>query len=177
MKQCGFTLTEVLVALALSAILLLAAGRFLPLLLQENARMVQRAQLYQEAQLLLLALEKAVRRSGYCNGNCTGPALTIADSGRCLLLRWDDNSNGRWEGPQHAASDYFGWRLRQQQLEAQRGVSQCQGNGWERVTDPAFMTVQAFGVEQRGAQVHLSLTLQSGQQQVTAQRWVLRENP
>lgn len=63
MKMAGFSLLEMLIALAISAVVMLSAGRFLPLLLAENAGVLQRAQLRQELQQMMATLEKAVRRA------------------------------------------------------------------------------------------------------------------
>lgn len=40
--MAGFSLLEMLIALAISAVVMLSAGRFLPLLLAENAGVLQR---------------------------------------------------------------------------------------------------------------------------------------
>lgn len=174
MKIAGFSLLEMLVALAISAVVMLSAGRFLPLLLAENAGMLQRAQLRQELQQIMATLEKAVRRAGYCHGECGSDALKISEN--CLLLRWDENSNGKWEGVGHAGSDYYGYRLRQQQLEMQRGVDQCQSAGWERLSDPAFMTLEQFGISLQGAQVRIVLQGRAGRWLETVESWVEAEN-
>ena len=174
MKMAGFSLLEMLIALAISAVVMLSAGRFLPLLLAENAGVLQRAQLRQELQQMMATLEKAVRRAGYCYGECGSGALQIREN--CLLLRWDENSNGKWEGVSHAESDYYGYRLRQQQLEMQRGVDQCQSAGWERLSDPAFMTLEKFSVSQQGAQVRLVLQGRAGRWLETVESWVEADN-
>ncbi|MEN4710475.1 prepilin peptidase-dependent protein [Pantoea agglomerans] len=174
MKMAGFSLLEMLIALAISAVVMLSAGRFLPLLLAENAGVMQRAQLRQELQQMMATLEKAVRRAGYCQGECGSEALQIREN--CLLLRWDENSNGKWEGVSHAESDYYGYRLRQQQLEMQRGVDQCQSAGWERLSDPAFMTLEQFSVSQQGAQVRIVLQARAGRWLETVESWIEAEN-
>ena len=174
MKVAGFSLLEMLIALAISAVVMLSAGRFLPLLLAENAGVMQRAQLRQELQQMMATLEKAVRRAGYCHGECGSEALQIREN--CLLLRWDENSNGKWEGVSHAESDYYGYRLRQQQLEMQRGVDQCQSAGWERLSDPAFMTLEKFSVSHQGAQVRLVLQGRAGRWLETVESWVEADN-
>jgi prepilin peptidase dependent protein B len=122
----------------------------------------------------MATLEKAVRRAGYCHGECGNGALQIREN--CLLLRWDENSNGKWEGVSHAESDYYGYRLRQQQLEMQRGVDQCQSAGWERLSDPAFMTLEQFSVSQQGAQVRILLQGRAGRWLETVESWVEAEN-
>lgn len=174
MKVAGFSLLEMLIALAISAVVMLSAGRFLPLLLAENAGVMQRAQLRQELQQMMATLEKSVRRAGYCHGECAREVLKISEN--CLLLRWDENSNGQWEGVSHAESDYYGYRLRQQQLEMQRGVDQCQSAGWERLSDPAFMTVEQFSVSQQGRQVRIVLQGRAGRWLETVESWIEGEN-
>ncbi|NEG81568.1 prepilin peptidase-dependent protein [Pantoea agglomerans] len=174
LKMAGFSLLEMLIALAISAVVMLSAGRFLPLLLAENAGVMQRAQLRQELQQMMATLEKAVRRAGYCHGECGSEALQIREN--CLLLRWDENSNGKWEGVSYAESDYYGYRLRQQQLEMQRGVDQCQSAGWERLSDPAVMTLEQFSVSQQGTQVRIVLQARAGRWLETVESWVEADN-
>lgn len=174
LEHAGFSLLEMLVAMALSAVLMMSAGRFLPLLTSENLRLLQRVQLREELQQLMQTLEKAVRRAGYCNGDCGDGALSL--SADCLLLRWDDNSNGKWEGVAHAESDYYGFRLRQKQLETQRGVAACGATGWERLTDPAFLAIEQFSVERAGRLVKLRLVGRAGKALETLESWVEGEN-
>lgn len=174
LKIAGFSLLEMLIAMAISAVIMLSVGRFLPLLLAENTDVLQRAQLRQELQQMMATLEKSVRRAGYCHGECAREALKISEN--CLLLRWDENSNGQWEGVSHAESDYYGYRLRQQQLEMQRGVDQCQSAGWERLSDPAFMTVEQFSVSQQGRQVRIVLQGRAGRWLETVESWIEGEN-
>jgi len=174
LKSAGFSLPEMLIAMAISAVIMLSMGRFLPLLLAENAGMQQQAQLRQALQQMMATLEKAVRRAGYCHGECGSGALKISEN--CLLLRWDENSNGKWEAVSHADSDYYGYRLRQQQLEMQRGVDQCQSAGWERLSDPGFMTLEQFSVSQQGGQVRIVLQGRAGRWLETVESWVEGEN-
>ncbi|MGK3141826.1 prepilin peptidase-dependent protein [Pantoea sp. C2G6] len=174
MKTAGFSLLEMLIAMAISAVLMLSAGRFLPLLLAENAALLQRAQLRQELQQIMATLEKAVRRAGYCHGDCGTGALQISEN--CLLLRWDENSNGRWEGVNQPESDYYGYRLRRQQLEMQRGVDQCGSAGWERLSDPAFMTLEQFNVSRQGMQIRLQLQGRAGRWLESVESWVEGDN-
>ena len=82
-----------------------------------------------DLQLMLNTLEKAIRRAGYCRGDCEGAPLTLRQG--CLLARWDENGNGRWEGPNQEESEWYGYRLRDRRLEMQRGAESCEGGGWE----------------------------------------------
>ncbi len=163
MNARGFTLTELLIAMLISALLLPGVSRFLPLLTASNLRQLMALQLWDEMQLLAFTLEKVIRRAGYCHGTCRGKGLKIPSEG-CLLIRWDGKSNGRWAGPASGESDYYGYRLRAGNLEAQRGVENCQGSGWEKLNDPSTIKVSTFSLVQNGNDIIITL---EGQ----AQRW------
>lgn len=138
-KAAGFSLMEMLIAMALSAMVMLGALRLLPQLQRQTLQLQSQVRLQEELQQLLSMLEKAIQRAGYCHGSCQGTALTLQAD--CLLVRWDENSNGRWEGPEQEESEWYGYRLRQQRLEMQRGVASCDGSGWESLTDPATLLI------------------------------------
>ena len=72
MRQGGFSLTEVLIATAISSLLLINASHFLPGL--QRAVLLQSAQreLEEEVWQRLFALGKQLQRAGYCAGNCQG---------------------------------------------------------------------------------------------------------
>jgi prepilin peptidase dependent protein B len=84
----------VLIATAISSLLLISASRFLPGL--QRAVLLQSGQreLEEEVWQRLFALGKQLQRAGYCAGNCQGQALVIGRQGRCVIVRWDANSNG-----------------------------------------------------------------------------------
>lgn len=177
MTRAGFTLPEMLVALAISGVLMLGAARFLPLLQSNNLRILLTFQLQEELQLMMGTLEKSVRRAGYCHGACQGQGLKIAEE--CLLVRWDENSNGKWEGPGSENSDYYGYRLRDGNLEGQRGVENCDGGGWEKMNDPASLRIDDFRILKQDRQVRLRLSgyaRRFPQLPVTLERWVTAEN-
>lgn len=155
----GFTLLEVLIALAVGSVLMLGATRTLPLLVQHNQRLLMQVQLQEELQQIAWRLGKALQRTGYCHGQCAGPALRIRPPpAACLLLRWDENSNGRWEEPGRDNSEWWGYRLRAGNLEMQRGVASCEGPGWEKLNDPAQVGIRQFAVTREGRQFRLLLS-------------------
>lgn len=179
MKQSGFSLVEILVALAISSVLLLSAARMLPQLQLNNLQTLLRFQLQEEVQLMMFTLEKAILRAGYCRGTCTGQALTVGAGGHCLLVRWDENSNGKWEGVTSSESDFYGYRWRDNSLEMQRGVDRCDGSGWERQNDPTAVTIEDFRVTRVDNQLRLVITAFARafpSVRLTAERWLTAGN-
>lgn len=180
MNQRGFTLMEILVALAIGSVLMLGAARTLPLLQQQNVRMLLQVQLNEELQQMLHTLEKSLRRAGYCHGQCGGEGLKIAGSGEsCILLRWDENSNGKWEGVGREDSDFYGYRLRAGNLEMQRGVADCNGPGWESLNDPRVIRISEFRVSRKERQIRVRLSgFATGAPGITfsRERWLMADN-
>ncbi len=160
MSRRGFSLAEALIAMAIGSLLLMGACRFLPAL--------QRHILRQGEQL---ALENELwQRAGYCRGACGGAGLELAAGGECLIVRWDANSNGRWETSPAAAAESTGFRLRDGALETLRGASDCRGGGWEKITNPAAIVVTRFSVQRQvtpGFAPELSVTLAARSAQQT----------
>ena len=159
MKAQGFTLLEMLMAMAIGSLLMLGAARTLPQLQAQNLRLMMQAQLHEDLQQIMHTLEKAVRRAGYCHGDCRDTAQRgMYISAGCLLVRWDENSNGDWEAPGREDSEFYGYRLRGSSLEMQRGVTDCQGSGWERLNDPRRVGIRAFQGVKSGRQIKVSLS-------------------
>jgi len=176
-RQAGFSLIELLIALTIGAILLLSAERLLPLVWQQMSAMEQRQWGRTEMQRLVLLLEKAIRRAGFCNGErCGGVSMEIKDEGKCLLIRWDDNANGQWEGPAHSQSDYFGYRYRGLAIESARGVVDCHSGQWSRLTLPTQVQVVDFKIKRVAQQVDIYLSIKAGKYTLIRQHRVNREN-
>ncbi|MCI8906502.1 MAG: prepilin peptidase-dependent protein [Enterobacter sp.] len=145
MRQRGFSLTEVLIATAVSSLLLISASRFLPGL--QRAVLLQSGQREREEEVWqhLFALGKQLQRAGYCAGNCQGQGLLIGRQGSCVIVRWDANSNGKWDSTA-SENDSTGFRLESGALEIQRGATTCEGKGWEKLTDPESLAITHFKV-------------------------------
>jgi len=145
MNQHGFSLTEVLIAMAISSILLLSTSRFLPGL--QRAVLLQSGQqeLEEEVWQRLFAIGKQLQRAGYCAGQCQGDGLVIGRQGQCVIVQWDANSNGSWDSSV-SENDRVGFRLDSGALGTQRGAASCDGKGWEKLTDPDRLVIQQFFV-------------------------------
>ncbi|TNV20829.1 prepilin peptidase-dependent protein [Buttiauxella sp. B2] len=146
LNQQGFTLLETLIAMALSSIVLLGAGRLFPVLQRAVLQQYQKETLQESLWQLAFSLGKQLQRAGYCHGSCQGEGLVLRKEGGCVLLQWDSNSNGRWEPSSHSEPEQMGFRLNSSNLEALRGAATCEGNGWEKVSDPATMVIRKFSV-------------------------------
>ncbi len=128
MSRRGFSLAEALIAMAIGSLLLMGACRFLPALQRHILRQGEQLALENELWQRVHAVGKHLQRAGYCRGACGGAGLELAAGGECLIVRWDANSNGRWE-TSPAAAESTGFRLRDGALETLRGASDCRGGG------------------------------------------------
>ncbi|WP_230353939.1 prepilin peptidase-dependent protein [Lelliottia sp. WAP21] len=147
-NQRGFSLTEVLIAMAIGSILMLSSARFLPGLQQVILRQEAKQDLEEDAWLSVMAIGKQIQRAGYCVGQCQGAGLIISQDGHCVIVQWDANSNGRWENSPNSEAEQTGFRLASGVLETQRGATHCDGKGWDKLTDPDRVLVQNFSVRQ-----------------------------
>lgn len=121
MSRRGFSLAEALIAMAIGSLLLMGACRFLPALQRHILRQGEQLALENELWQRVHAVGKHLQRAGYCRGACGGAGLELAAGGECLIVRWDANSNGRWETSPAAAAESTGFRLRDGALETLRG--------------------------------------------------------
>ncbi|AFJ45928.1 prepilin peptidase dependent protein B [Shimwellia blattae DSM 4481 = NBRC 105725] len=144
MRDSGFTLPELLLAVGIGSLIMLGAMRFLPALqhgvLVSTQHHQARALLWQLAR----SIGKSVRRAGYCNGECPGPGLSVSPAGDCLIVQWDMNSNGRWETAPDTRAEQLAYRLSGDSLETRRGAADCRGRGWQKMNDPAALRITRF---------------------------------
>lgn len=161
MRAQGFSLIEMLLAIAIGSILMMATGKMLPLLQRETLQLQLRMQLQEELLQLIMLMDKAVRRAGYCHGECKGAPLRLQEG--CMLVKWDENSNGKWEGAEYADSEFWGYRLRNQSLEISRGAQSCDGTGWERISDPKIILLNSLQFVRHEQIVRITLSGQARQ--------------
>lgn len=171
----------VLIALLGSGVLLSASQLFIQLRVQYQQLHVYRQQ--QEAITQLLdVIEKDVKRAGYCAGRCQHdiPPIKIdALSGEapasCLLVSYDLDSNGRLQ----AENELFAYRLRHGALESGRGVADCQGGQWRKISDERQWWVNHFLITHKDQhyQLHISLSpLRHKERRVSQTRWIVPPN-
>lgn len=163
----GFSLPEALLAMVFGSLVALAAAKTYPLLRQQSVTLGHYYRLELALRQLAFGIEKDLRRTGFCAGDCYGQPLLIGQhrgeaNASCVIVRYDLNRNGRWERGGSEA-EQFAYRLRQGALERQRGVSHCHGGGWERLLDHQQIHIDSFRIDMlpgrhRRQAVHLSLT-------------------
>ncbi|MEL4012698.1 prepilin peptidase-dependent protein [Dryocola clanedunensis] len=182
-KQHGFTLLETLIALALSSAVLVGAGRLFPALQRGVLGLYQQEALQESLWQLAFGIGKHLRRAGYCNGQCAGAGLAINNGGQCVITRWDTNSNGLWEPVGHQDAEATGFRLRDGSLETLKGATQCEGGGWQKISDPTLMAIRSFTVSRLGRrnmppllEINLSAFHKKSRRIVTVQHRVVGYN-
>ena len=86
-KELGFSLLDVLIAMAISSVLLLGAARFLPALQRESLTSTRKLALEDEIWLRVFTVAKHLQRAGYCHGSCTGEGLERGTVSLCSGMR------------------------------------------------------------------------------------------
>ena len=147
----GFTLPEMMLALSIGSLIMLGATEVFPKLRKQISILQQHYYLELALSQVMAVLEKDLRRAGFCHGECQGTAVITHHypaeaTNSCLIVAYDLNRNGRWEGEKHQESEYFGYRLRNKALEGQRGELNCSGRGWEKLLDPREITITHFSI-------------------------------
>ncbi|MCG8707255.1 prepilin peptidase-dependent protein [Brenneria sp. 4F2] len=151
-KQQGFTLPEMLLALSLGSLILLSAAQLYPLLRAQSQNSAQYFRLEQLLSQIASGIEKDVRRAGFCAGECQGQAISIGEypgemPQSCLNVSYDLNHNGRWDGGEMQNDESFGYRLRAAALEIQSGAHNCRGDRWEKLFDSQEVTITLFRIQ------------------------------
>lgn len=150
-RQRGFSLIEILIAMAISSLVCISAMSALPVLFKQTYRSYFQYQLDREVRHVLLSMEKDFRRIGYCgNKHCEGDPIKITSkllsqgNNSCIIFAYDQDLSGKWvdSKAKKVDSDYFGYRLNNEKLESNRNVSHCDGTRWQSLLDDKLVKVK-----------------------------------
>lgn len=137
----GFTLVELLVALALGVSLLAVLLHLFVTLSETNARLLRRQQLHAALQDLMALMARDLRRAGFTTLAAPGTPFAgpLTRGPHCILYRYDMDGDGRLDPDERA-----GFKLEDGALLAKRsdrdcGTTPCAGcatGRWWRLNDP-----------------------------------------
>lgn len=160
--QSGGLLSEFLLTMLLTAGLMAAFGQYLFNVVRTQHQMQQQTQLRNEVLQLLIQLQKAIRRSGFCaTTSCTGSPISIV-AGSCLLLRWDKPKITAIGSGVHPYNQGISFRLAHQQIQARSGVfNHCRGLGWENLTNPQLAKITLFRLSSTGKAITIKINVKA----------------
>ncbi len=140
-----------LVAMAISSLICVAAMSSIPSIFKETYRAYFQYQLDKEVRQILLNMEKDFMRIGFCSSSsCLGEPIVISaksfSEGRntCIIFAYDQDLSGKWVDVRSKTTetDYFGYRLNNGKLESNRNVRDCSGIRWQSLFDVKLVTVK-----------------------------------
>ena len=162
-QQRGFTLVELLVALALNIVVLVALVSIFVANLQHYRIMLNTNRLYQQLHSAMDMMSTDIRRAGSWvnarndlgldqNNNpfmASGADITIGSPNSCILFTYDHNKTGTLPAISSSSDDdRYGYRLNGQVLQARPwgAAFSCAASAasWENMTDSSFMQVTAL---------------------------------
>lgn len=163
LKKMGFSLIELIIAMAIgAAVLLIATSSVLTLAHSLNA-LHQRMVLESELRLLTQTLSLQLTRAGYIaysnldenssasqlSSNQLPPALEVDRHpshapNSCVLFAYDKNHDG--EISASSPSELLGFRLHDKALEYRVAGKSCSQSGWHDLSDKKKIEVSAFSV-------------------------------
>ncbi|MCD1125110.1 prepilin peptidase-dependent protein [Jinshanibacter sp. LJY008] len=156
--QGGFSLAEMLMAMLISSMMIVSVAAMYPALQRQSLTLYRLYRLEQTMGQVLMAIAKDLRRAGFLfkeGKERVSEALFIGQhsqsvAGSCLIIRYDLNHNGVIDSVDSATSEHFAYRWLNNSIEQHRSAKDCQGNGWEKLLDPAEIVITHFSVRSGG---------------------------
>ena len=163
MLSKGFSLVELLFALAISSLLMFGAMSFYPALQQDVLLIYQQNRMQETVNQAFAGLIKDVKRAGFIANDpalITEQSIEISAKNDCIITRYDAESTGKWRyfPLDSKNSDIFAYRYNKNNLEYRVGVPNCIGTGWEKLFDPDEIKVMQFSVEQHVGYIELNIS-------------------
>lgn len=162
-QQLGFTFTELMVALAINAILFAALTTVFLSNIDQYRRSINMYRLDQQMQIAMHLMTADIRRAGYwgnadsdinasLNNNpfmASSTDITTGLSGACILFSYDHDYNGSVAAISDSGDDeHYGFRLNGNTLQGRPpgAAFSCTSSAtnWEDITDPNLMQITAL---------------------------------
>jgi prepilin peptidase dependent protein B len=159
-KQSGFTLTELLVALSLNILVLIALISIFVANLQHYRTVLNTNRLHQQLQSAMDIMSSDIRRAGYWanasndlalnqNNNpfmASGTDISVGTGNTCILFTYDNSKNGSLPAISTSYDDErYGYRVNSQVLQTRPwGASfscTASANAWENITDSTVILI------------------------------------
>lgn len=171
-KQLGFSILEVIVALAISAIIAAAILTLFSQTLTSSAHVVQTGKLDGELNSLMDLIVHDIQRAGYwanAQTSNTNPFtsgtddITVNGAGNCVTFTYDRNNDGVVAAIASGTDDeHYGFRLSGNVIQyrppgAAFDCATASGN-WQNVTDSNVLTITAFTVTKTNVAVDIDGT-------------------
>lgn len=162
-KIQGYSLFEMLISIALSGLIMVAASSFYPQLQIQIMRYYQQFRLEQSIQNAMMGLTKDLRRAGFIANHpekMTAKALEINGQQNCVIIRYDSQSRGDWiyQSTNIKDSDLFAYRYTKNSVEYKTGAVNCGGMNWEKLLDSKEIKVTSFTIKPRYNTYEINLT-------------------
>lgn len=146
----GFTLTEMMIAMALSCVMFTALVSVVGQVIEAQRSNTAALRLENEISVIAHTLVREITRTGFVANSAVnfitanGTASEIASSlslsafpgeiaNSCILFRYDSNRNGRFDTEQ--PSELYGFRLRNRAVEMRIDGKSCNEPGWHDLSD------------------------------------------
>lgn len=166
--EFGFSLIEMLVAMAISSVICIAVMSTIPSLFKQIYQSYFQYQIDKDVKQVLINMEKDFRRIGYCSSlSCQGKAIKIEAKflsrhpNSCIIFAYDQDLSGKWINSKSKKidSDFFGYRLNANKLESNRNVNDCNGTRWQSLFDAKLITVNQLQFHWNEANALLEMVL------------------
>lgn len=157
LKQRGLSIVELMITITLGLLLMAGLTSVFSSTVGTNSRSLQLSQLNEEATAVMDLLMGDLRRAGYranahllvvdpdnaitdFNNTVAVSAHTDEAANSCITFAYDADNDGVHDG----GAEMFGYRLRDGQVQRRQGTLDCTESGWEGLTSPALIQVDAL---------------------------------
>lgn len=143
-KQIGLTLIELMIALILGLFVSLAIMTIFFTNVKSTTETVRMIQLNQELRSAMSFISDEVKRAGYsADGDEDYMGAWDTSTANCVIYAYDQNADGSTYA---AASDRFGFRLNNNEIQWGQSVTSCAGTGWQPLTDVNVANITTFTI-------------------------------